>query len=610
MSIIIIGGGPTALLTSIYLSTYKIPHTLFDQRPGGAPEPALITLNFRTMEILRALKLEDAVLAAAAPPSRTKVAWYTNLGANGREIFTRDALGGGIYEEEYAYYSPCRTAHLSQAQLEGILLQRARELNPTGICSAEVLALGEDAEGVTVTVRHGDSMNPDAAAGEIRTCRASYAIAAEAEADGARIAPALGIAMSMSGEEDIMEIDLVSVHFRAPLSLVHDPNVLVASFIDPARGASGTLTQLGPYPCANPDAEEWLLSWAVHPHAPKPDSNEILHRLVRTLDLPPSLLSRMRPLRTTHKRVSPLVADHYHSAQGRIFLVGASAHRIPDAPGGGSGTGSGSIGANTTFQDVQNLAWKLALTLRNPGQMQHTLPNNLLSTYEAERRPIALRVAGDCVSDWRRHAGVSAMDRALGVYPAQTVEENVASLNAYFEPSHPLHAQRRQAVLDAQGVLDRGLHAPGTEGGWFYETDITSVSHGAQVNENSFDVHRYHVFPEEGHHLPHFWVRRREFTRSSRKLIRTDKLVLLAKDRRWSGFKREVDEVDVEILKGGLECWRDVHGAWEGLGLEADEALLVRPDGVIAWRLDGSYLGSTEYFAKVVTREVLRYYNN
>jgi hypothetical protein len=64
-------------------------------------------------------------------------------------------------------------------------------------------------------------------------------------------------------------------------------------------------------------------------------------------------------------------AERYR--EGRVFLAGDAAHTMP--PNGG-------FGGNTGFQDAHNLAWKLALVLSGvagPG---------LLDTYDDERRPI------------------------------------------------------------------------------------------------------------------------------------------------------------------------------------------------------------------------------
>ncbi|MFE3637428.1 FAD-dependent monooxygenase [Streptomyces sp. NPDC059168] len=60
--------------------------------------------------------------------------------------------------------------------------------------------------------------------------------------------------------------------------------------------------------------------------------------------------------------------------RGRVLLAGDAVHVMPP---------SGGLGANTGVQDVHNLAWKLAAVL------QSRAGADLLDTYETERRPVA-----------------------------------------------------------------------------------------------------------------------------------------------------------------------------------------------------------------------------
>jgi hypothetical protein len=65
--------------------------------------------------------------------------------------------------------------------------------------------------------------------------------------------------------------------------------------------------------------------------------------------------------------------------RGRVFLAGDAAHNFILASG---------LGYNTGIEDAVNLAWKLAAVVRGRA------PESLLSTYEAERRPVAVRNTG------------------------------------------------------------------------------------------------------------------------------------------------------------------------------------------------------------------------
>ncbi|WP_019215155.1 FAD-dependent monooxygenase [Legionella tunisiensis] len=74
-------------------------------------------------------------------------------------------------------------------------------------------------------------------------------------------------------------------------------------------------------------------------------------------------------------QISHRIVNQYFS--GRVFLAGDSAHIHP--PIGGQGL-------NTGIQDAYNLAWKLALVLKNKAQA------TLLESYHEERRPVGLDV--------------------------------------------------------------------------------------------------------------------------------------------------------------------------------------------------------------------------
>jgi len=70
-------------------------------------------------------------------------------------------------------------------------------------------------------------------------------------------------------------------------------------------------------------------------------------------------------------RATSDVARRYQ--EGRVFLAGDAAHLMP--PNGG-------FGGNTGIHDGHNLAWKLALVLKGIAGPR------LLATYETERRPV------------------------------------------------------------------------------------------------------------------------------------------------------------------------------------------------------------------------------
>ena len=90
------------------------------------------------------------------------------------------------------------------------------------------------------------------------------------------------------------------------------------------------------------------------------------------------------------------VADRYRA--GRVLLAGDAAHVCSPDQG---------HGMNCGVQDAANLAWKLALVC------QGAAPAELLDSYGAERRPVALAIAesGDAMEAMGRTDGAAARAR-------------------------------------------------------------------------------------------------------------------------------------------------------------------------------------------------------
>jgi 2-polyprenyl-6-methoxyphenol hydroxylase-like FAD-dependent oxidoreductase len=568
--VVIVGGGPVGLVTSIYLSSYGIQHLLYERYPGTSIHPKAVGLNQRSIEILRALGLEEEINKVRAPrESYCRTTWYTSFGPDRKEILSRDAWGGGQYREEYERASPCPYTILPQIRLEPILLQRAKQLNPEGIIhNAQVVGIEEGVDSVQIQVEFlGEQKRRE-------TVEAQYVVGADG---GRTITDALGI--TMEGDRDI--VDMVSAHFCAPISKYHpNPNALITWFINPAMGGSistGYLYHLGPYP-AQPETEEWVFACARIPDDPqKFEVEDMIRRINQTLQIPEL---DIQLISLSHWFVNAIVAEPFRSPGGRIFLAGDAAHRIPPW---------GALGLNTGLQDVQNLVWKLAMVLRERPENRKEY-DTFLDTYEEERRPIALRVADASLRNLRNHALV--MDRALGIDPNAPPEANVNNVNSFLDHTNIEGDKLRDAVQRAQTVLDTEFHAPGAEIGWFYpsldwDRGGEKTCHGGQLDEDGeFDVCSYHPSSIPGHHLPHFWLQKGAATRlSTRDLVQPLKCVLFAKGPNpWNSLNSDL--VHVEILDGARENWCDVDGGWTSVsGMRDDNgAILVRPDGIVIWR--------------------------
>lgn len=186
----------------------------------------------------------------------------------------------------------------------------------------------------------------------------------------------------------------------------------------------------------------------------------------------------------------------------------------------------GGFGANTGIHDAQNLAWKLAAVLRGRATPA------LLDTYDEERRPVAWTRLEQTFArpDYARFAAGHAKDVPLLGDAALELGELV----------------RSRAVLGA----DADLPAAARPDVWRGQT---------------------------GTRAPHLWLGGPGTGVSTLDAFgRT--WTLLSDDARWTELARGVDAKSSTISGEDAPAFRDAYG------IEPGGAVLVRPDGVIAWR--------------------------
>src|SRR4051794_10019892 len=174
--VVIVGAGPAGLTAAVTLARLGIATMLVERRPELSSLPRATVVSLRSMELLRSWGLEDAVLAGAVD-----VEWRGWQG----ETLSRVADGAtwpvGIpSREQAAVLSPTATACVPQDHLEPVLLDHLRELGRARIqLHTEVTGVRQRPDGVDVSLH-------DVAAGERRTVRARYVIAADGAHSGVR----------------------------------------------------------------------------------------------------------------------------------------------------------------------------------------------------------------------------------------------------------------------------------------------------------------------------------------------------------------------------------------------------------------------------------------
>ena len=311
--------------------------------------------------------------------------------------------------------APAGRPNLPQIRLEPILKARAEALAPGRPFNTEAVDIEQDADGVTATVR-------DKTSGVETVVRARYVLACDG---GRTVGRRLGI--EMQGARDVMRI--VSVYMSADLSRwVRDPDVLIRWLWIPHRGTFCTLVPMGPDHWG-PDSEEWVFHLNyLNDDTRAIDDAQVVADMKEALGLP-DLDAEVHVV--SRWALEGILADRFQV--GRVFLVGDAAHRHPP---------TGGLGLNSAVHDAHNLCWKVAAVLHgHAGEA-------LLTTYEAERRPVDARNVERSMENGMNHAAVG---EAMGFVREAAADTNLAGLRS---GARRYAGRRRASPESARGGRD------------------------------------------------------------------------------------------------------------------------------------------------------------
>ena len=377
---------------------------------------------------------------------------------------------------------------------------------------------------MTAVVQDDDTVTAtltDRITGTETTVRAEYLIAA----DGAQSRVRPIVAREMIGREGVY--DSVNILFNADLrEWVHDRPA--ALYFVEQSDLRATFLTINAH-----DRWSFLIhSLKQYGYTPADFTPEYCTRLIRQgvgkPDLPVTILG------VSVWEASAIVADRYRD--GRLFLAGDAAHEMPP---------TGGFGLNTGVQDVQNLCWKLAAVLK--GQAAPVL----LDTYHAERQPLGMLITKN------------SLENSLSM--GRTARQETAKLP-------------RTEFLNEQGLIFGAQY------------DSTAIlPDGSAPPAIADPVTQYVASARPGGRAPHVW-----FERGGERLSTIDLLggrfVLLtgSQGQGWlDAAARTASPGRPELAAfciGGGEI-ADPDGAWlKAYELEPGGAVLVRPDGYVAWR--------------------------
>lgn len=325
--VVVVGAGPTGLMLACELALGGVAVQVLEERASTPNITRAFAVHARTLELLDVRGMADDLIPRG-------VAVYEIAPPGGTTLDLRELPG--------------RHAMLlivPQSGTEQVLERRAGELGVSIARGAEVVALSQDGDGVTVECADGG------------TIRAKYVVGC----DGAH-----------STIRDLVGIDFVGKQYETHILLAD-----VALARAPEDTLTGVTNERGVV-LMIPFGDGWFRAIAWDRLREQASLSEPV-----TLDEIRDSFSRiagddfgMTDMKWSSRFLSERrQARHYRS--GRVFIAGDAAH--VHSPLGGQGM-------NTGIGDAMNLGWKLVAAVNG------TAPPALLDSYEIERHPVGAAV--------------------------------------------------------------------------------------------------------------------------------------------------------------------------------------------------------------------------
>jgi 2-polyprenyl-6-methoxyphenol hydroxylase-like FAD-dependent oxidoreductase len=521
-TVVVCGAGPVGLTMSMLLSHFDIAHVLVEKRATISTLPRARGVMSRSVEIWSRFGLCDELARLSLPGNWCRSFIYVDTLAGERiGEMPSNCTAPGACAEWTAYDFRC----CAQDELDAMLLRCAARFPHAQLrFDTELTGLAQDEAGVTVRLA-------PRAGGAPYALRTDWLIAADGGSSPLR---------EMAGIRTLGPTNLrsfVNCHFRADLSrYTADREATLIWIMAPDRVG-----------CFQPldGRQRWMCQLQFDPTVESFESWTPERALARiramiggadAADIPIELLS-LYPY-----AIAATVAEKLRL--GRLLLVGDAAHRIPPA---------GGFGMNTGIQTAHNLAWKIAAIVKGWAGA------GLLDSFDTERREVAERACN------------------FG-------RENVGYINAI--QSATTRAAQRAAIAASTQYgnwigLDLGVH---------YEVAGAFIADAVPAPAVADPVVEYRPCAKPGYRAPHLWVLQRGQRLSLIDVLAQEFVLLsaarstdweeaVATVRRQSGVPIRHYSV---VAAGDLE---PINGSFTELyGIGDDGAVLVRPDGHVAWR--------------------------
>ena len=423
--VLIVGGGAVGCVLSMELARRGIEYRCIDRMAGPGRESRAIALHARTIELL---DLVDPALSRSLLDRDLWCRGYVmHFLRDGERTEVRPGLDYTTVDSRYN----CILSH-NQSETEGFVRDYTQSRFGHGIEYNTVFRdLTQDASGVTARVIHADRDDGE----ELIHCQ--YLVAA----DGINSRVRRGLGLSVKGKDYTGSFfQNLDIHLNG-----------FTDWRDHFHYCVGT--------------DHFLMV------APLPGGHFRLLLSDRGEAADPTITPQQAFMRLLEKHYDGITMGDvvWHSRwetwvrladtfrEGHVFLAGDSAH-VHSTTGG--------QGMNCCMQDAFNLGWKLALVLKGFAK------NELLDSYEAERRPVAEQViwAASSLHDIFMTHGKDIAQRKQTMFEPGYTEKvvNACSGVAYtYRDVAPKPAALRE--LDGPAIGDRAPDIDFEDGGTLFD---------------------------------------------------------------------------------------------------------------------------------------------
>jgi 2-polyprenyl-6-methoxyphenol hydroxylase-like FAD-dependent oxidoreductase len=346
--VIIVGAGPTGLMAALLLHHSGIQIRVLDKSAQQAHESRAFMLQARSLELLLNLGIADQFI------EHGMITPGMQIYVNGHKAAQANLTDIGATDSPFAF-----VLTIPQSKIEALLITELEKRGVTVEHKMEVMAFSQDDDGVVVTARNEE--------GSEEYLHAAYLLGA----DGAHSVIRNGLGLTFEGNAYPQNFMLADCSIDWPLEYSYAKIFLRGNTLGIYLPLNGKT--LGRVLAINPQIKKDMDAAANQATTAEPlDLAEIEKVFQEATGLPVKLSNSIW---TTRYRIHHRGVNNY--GEGRVFVAGDAAHIHSPAAG---------QGMNTGLQDAANLAWKLALRIKNHGG------NNLLATYNEERFPIGQKL--------------------------------------------------------------------------------------------------------------------------------------------------------------------------------------------------------------------------